>query len=564
MSALSIKKKLLLILILIVAVAGSESVLAQDVTPAKTADATASEKQDSAPAPPAESEAQTKPEAQVKSDAPVTTEAPATTESPAKSETADTAESTGVSLQQALKQMQAQLDAQSKEIEKLKAQHASEVDSRQKEIKKQDKQISAQTKQIDTQRVAIQSLQQQVDQSKAAAGEDISESEKALRSRLETVEESIKSSQEAESTQYDLTSFPGSLPIPGSSAAIKFGGFVKMNVVESFDPIGTNDRFIVGSIPVPQESGKTNTALTVSQSRLNIDLRDTTKYGAMRAFLEADFAGDSDTFRLRHAFGQYKSFLIGKTWSTFMDTRSMPEDLDFEGINGQILLRQPQIRYFPSIGKNWHLLLSVEDPGTNVGGGTGISLLPDLVASVERTWLDRWHIKSSFLLRKMKGDCDCLDGKTDSTTGWALSVSGMTGITRWDERDNLQFQLSYGEGYSHYVNDLGSIGEPDAIFDQNTGKLHAMPVFAMYIAFQKWWSPNLRSNFNYGYVDVDNQRRGDPARVYKNTSRLIGNIIWSPIARIDLGAEFLFGSRTNEDGETGKAKQLQLSAKYRY
>ena len=337
-----------------------------------------------------------------------------------------------------------------------------------------------------------------------------------------------------------------------------------MNIVESFDPIGTNDRFIVGSIPVPQESGATNTALTVSQSRLNVDLRDTTKYGAVRAFLEADFAGSGDTFRLRHAFGQYKSFLIGKTWSTFMDTRSRPEDLDFEGINGQILLRQPQIRYFPKIGKSSNLLLSAEDPDPNVAGGTGIGLLPDLVASVEHTRFDKWHVKSSLLLRNIKGDCDCLDGKSDTTRGWALSVSGMAGLKRWDERDNLQIQLSYGEGYSHYVNDLGSIGEPDAIFDQTTGRLHAVPVFAMYIAFQKWWSPNIRSNFNYGFVDVDFQGISDPAAAYKTTHRIIGNVISSPIARIDLGGQLLYGSRTNEDGEKGTATQLQLSAKYRY
>jgi hypothetical protein len=529
MNALFIRKELLFIFILIAVVIGSGPILAQDAT----------------------------------TDTPAKSEAPVVTDTPAKSETADTAASTDDSLQQALKQMQAQLDAQNKEIEKLKAQYASEVDSRQKEIEKQDRQISVQTKQIATQKEAIQSLQQQVDQSLVVPGEDASDSEKALRSRLETVEDSIKNSQEAESTKYDIKSFPGSLLIPGSSAAIKFGGFVKMNVVESFDPIGTDDRFIVGSIPVPQESGQTNTALTVSQSRLNIDLRDTTKYGAVRAFLEADFAGLGDTFRLRHAFGQYKSFLIGKTWTTLMDTRSRPEDLDFEGINGQILLRQPQIRYFPKIGENWHLLLSAEDPDPSILGGTGISLFPDLVASVEHSWFEKWHIKSSLLLRTIKGDCDCLDGKGDSTTGWALSVSGMTGISRWDERDNLQIQLSYGEGFSHYVNDLGSIGEPDAIFDQTTGQLNAIPVFAMYIAFQKWWSPNIRSNFNYGYVDIDNQV-GDPAEAYKNTHRFIGNVIWSPIARIDLGAQLLFGSRTNDDGEKGKAKQLQLSAKYRY
>ena len=468
------------------------------------------------------------------------------------------------SFQQALKQLQAQLDAQNKQIEALKAQYASEVTARQKEIDKQDKQINAQEREIAAQRDAIQSLQQEVDQARTQAGQDISESQKALRSRLETVEQSIQKSEESESTTYDLDSFPGSLPIPGSSAAIKFGGFVKMNIVQSFDPIGTKDRFIVGSIPAPQTDGPNNAALTVSQSRLSVEMRDTTQYGAVRAFLEADFAGSGDTFRLRHAFGQYKSFLVGKTWTTFMDTRSRPEDLDREGINGQIFLRQAQVRYFPKIGQDWHLLLSAEDPTAVIGGGTGISQYPDFVASVERDIFTRWHIKSSLLLRKMYGECDCLEGESDTTSGWAFTVSGTTGIKRWDERDNLQVQLTYGEGYSHYVNDLGSIGAPDAIFNPDTGQLSPVPVFAMYASFQKWWSPNMRSNFLFGYVNVDNKYVADYPDSYNNTSRFSVNFIWSPIARIDLGAEFLYGQRTNQNGDTGDAKQVQLSAKYRY
>jgi len=494
--------------------------------------------------------------------------ATAKTETQVESGTSDAAPaesaSGGDSFQQALRQLQEQLDAQNKQIEALRAQYASEVESRQKEIDKQDKQISEQAKEIDTQRQAIQSLQQQVDQAKNLAGENISESEKALRSRLETVEQSIKNSQEAESTTYDLKSFPGSIPIPGTSAAIKIGGFVKMNVVETFDPMGTNDRFIVGTIPVPQTSGPNNAALTVAQSRLNIEMRDTTKYGAVRAFLEADFTGDDNTFRLRHAFGQYKSFLIGKTWTTFMDSRSLPEDLDWEGVNGQILLRQAQVRFFPKIGQDWHLLLSAEDPTAVIAGGTGISQVPDLVASIERDIFERWHVKSSFLYRRMFGECDCLENDSDTASGWALSVSGKTGLKRWDERDNLQLQFSYGAGYSHYVNDLGSINAPDAIFNPVTGQLDAVPVFAMYAALQKWWSPTMRSNFIYGYVNVDNKYSPGVSTAYDTTHRFTVNYIWSPIARIDLGAEFLMGSRTDQDGETGKAKQVQLSAKYRY
>ena len=565
MSTLFFRVVLLVSLILVVS-GGSGSVFAQDVPTDTSTKSTATKEQETAsPAvkttPPAKETIKetTLPAKEI-------TPPPVETKTPPQPVVEATTDSGGDSFQQALAKLQAQLDAQNKQIEALKAQYASEVDTRQKEIDKQNKQISSQEKEISTQRQAIQSLQQEVDTAKAQAGQDISDSEKALRSRLETVEGSIKKSEESESTTYDIKSFPGSIPIPGSSAAIKFGGFVKMNVVESLDPIGTTDRFIVGTIPVPQEDGSNNAALTVSQSRLSVEMRDTTQYGAVRAFLEADFSGYDDTFKLRHAFGQYKSFLIGKTWSTFMDTRSRPEDLDREGINGQIFLRQAQVRYFPKIGQDWHLLLSAEDPTAVIANGTGISQYPDLVASVERDIFERWHVKSSFLLRKMYGECDCPDGepKSDTTTGWAISISGMTGISRWDKRDNLQIQLSYGEGYSHYVNDLGSIGAADAGFDLVTGRLNAVSVFAMYASFQKWWSPNMRSSFIYGYVNVEDDYQFIDPNLYNNTSRFSVNYIWSPIARIDLGAEFLFGSRSNQNGETGKAKQLQLSAKYRY
>ena len=566
MSNLFFRVVLIASLVFMLMSAGSEPVFAQDVPTDTSSGPAAPEKEEATPP----TEVTTSP-AKV-STAPSTAPAKVTTSAPKEAEVLPqpvaeaTTDTGGDSFQKALAKLQAQLDAQNKQIEALKAQYASEVDTRQKEIDKQNKQISSQEKEISTQRQAIQSLQQEVDTAKAQAGQTISDSEKALRSRLETVEGSIKKSEESESTTYDLESFPGSIPIPGSSAAIKFGGFVKMNVVESLDPIGTTDRFIVGTIPVPQEDGSNNAALTVSQSRLSVEMRDTTQYGAVRAFLEADFSGYDDTFKLRHAFGQYKSFLIGKTWSTFMDTRSRPEDLDREGINGQIFLRQAQVRYFPKIGQDWHLLLSAEDPTAVIANGTGISQYPDLVASVERDIFERWHVKSSFLLRKMYGECDCPDGepKSDTTTGWAISISGMTGISRWDKRDNLQIQLSYGEGYSHYVNDLGSIGAADAGFDLVTGRLNAVSVFAMYASFQKWWSPNMRSSFIYGYVNVEDDYQFIDPNLYNNTSRFSVNYIWSPIARIDLGAEFLFGSRSNQNGETGKAKQLQLSAKYRY
>lgn len=233
MNVLPTRVSLLVSLVLVVIVIVTGPVFAQDVPPETAPDTMAPEKQETTPQTP-KSETKTQPAAAdtTASEEQATTPAAPIAQTQSVSETAAT--SSGDSFQQALDQLKAQLDAQNKQIEALKAQYASEVTARQKEIDKQNKQITSQEKEISTQKQAIQSLQQEVDQAKIAAGQDISDSEKALRSRLETVEQSIKKSEESESTTYDLKSFPGSIPIPGSSAAIKFGGFVKMNIVQSF------------------------------------------------------------------------------------------------------------------------------------------------------------------------------------------------------------------------------------------------------------------------------------------------------------------------------------------
>lgn len=67
------------------------------------------------------------------------------------------------------------------------------------------------------------------------------------------------------------------------------------------------------------------------------------------ARLEGDFEGgpsNKSTFRIRHAFVQYKNFLIGQTWSTFGDGDMWPASLfDWDGPTGMVESRRPMIRY---------------------------------------------------------------------------------------------------------------------------------------------------------------------------------------------------------------------------
>ena len=423
--------------------------------------------------------------------------------------------------------------------------------------------IASQQKDIDRQRRLLQSVQGQVglsaeDQKVARPLDDVTQAQQSI-----TLDELV--TRQPESTRYS-DDFFGSIPIPGTEAAVKIGGFAKMSMVATFDPLGTDDRFIAGLIPVGAPGsgvGVNEVAVSARQSRLGIEMRDSTDYGPLRAFVEGDFAGSGNTYRLRHAYGQFRQILAGKTWSTMVDNRATPEEIDFEGINGRIQVRQPQVRYFPSFGRDLDLLIGLEDPAPDVTDGRGVSQYPDIVASVRRNWADRWHIKTSLLARQIEAEWNLDPSISDSKIGWGASVSGRVGVEIWDEKDNFLFQFNYGDGIGRYVNDLQEVGGQDAVFNPQTGELETLEVFSGYVAYQHWWQEKLRSTVTYGWVDVDNLDFQDDSD-YANTDRAIINLLWSPVTRIDVGGELLWGRRENKDGASATARQLQFGAKYRF
>jgi cell pole-organizing protein PopZ len=438
------------------------------------------------------------------------------------------------------------------------------------EIASQRETIARQQEALAIQTAAIQSLQVRVDQLDASTPPTLSPDqptltaeENTIRTRLESLEATVEQAdaspqQQETTTTYDESEFPGAVPVPGTRAALRIGGFVKMNIVQSFSNLGSQNRFIVGTIPTDGVTeGDGEAALTVQQSRLNLELRENTDVGQLRAFVEGDFAGEGDTFRLRHAFGQFRDLMAGKTWSTFMDVEASPEELDFEGINGRINVRQAQLRWFPQIGEDWNLAVSVEDPAPDVTGGDGVSQIPDINV------LNEWSVQGSLLLRTLRARWDLDPSRKEDATGWALSVSGRRPFTKWDDRDNLMFQLNYGKGYGRYVNDLSTVGGQDAVFNDDTGDLAALPVLSSYIAFQHWWHDQLRSTFNASFVNIDN-KDFQPGDAYDRTVRMSGNIIYSPTPRIDVGGELLWGLRRDKDGSDGDASQFQASFRYRF
>lgn len=142
-----------------------------------------------------------------------------------------------------------------------------------------------------------------------------------------------------------------------------------------------------------------------------------------------------------------------------------------------------------------------------------------------------------------------------------LNVGGTIAIPVWNENDNLKFQLVAGRGIGCYINDTNSIGGQDAVFGPDND-LEALPIRSGVAAFQHW-CPGLRSTLLSSFVNIDTfDYQRDSA--YSKTQRASINLIWSPISRIDVGAELFWGQSTNKNDKTGTARQLQVQAKYRF
>jgi len=463
--------------------------------------------------------------------------------------------------------------------------------------------VAEQKKQIDAQRTTIEGQRALVDTLKAAADSqsvrlgaqqtrlveleaqlvemkkrlEILESqanfpawEDSLEARIRQVEAATQKSPELPPDIVSAGDFPGSIRIPGTDAAIKFGGRIRTSVVLTLDPLGTDDRFLTNSIPVgqPVTGDDRRTSISARASRLNIEFRTPGGREELRAFFEGDFAGAGNSFRLRHAYAQYRGFIAGQTWSTFSDPGIDLEDLDFEGVSSENVIRQPLMRYWWSPEPDTRLALAAETPSVSITGGVGVNLFPDLVA---RGYWGRpagGHLQLAGVLRQIRGETSA--GDVRSEWGGGGSVSGVRHVKFRGLTDRIMFQANGGLGIARYINDLGSAGGMDAVFDTTTGELKALPVLGWYVGYEHHWrewkaaeTMNLRSTVLWSVVIVDNLDFQAPD-AYRRTHRLAANLVFSPTSRADLGLEYIFGTRANKDGQSANANQFQLVALLRF
>lgn len=338
--------------------------------------------------------------------------------------------------------------------------------------------------------------------------------------------------------------------IPGTETRMTLGGYVKADLIHDLKPIGSPNFFDVSKIPTDGSTGS-STRVQAMETRLFLDVRRDSRCGEMKAFVEGDFYGSGNTFRLRHAYVQVgERWLVGQTWSTFMDESIIPATLDFEKPAAYAFARHAQFRYTQPLGDKLALSVAVEDPSSNIltpAPGKVSNPAPDVVGRLK--WKgSRGHVQLSGFLGGALFVPDSGSDQRITTSGVNLS-----GALKVGKRDQVTGQVIYGPGIARYR--FGHYAAPDV-----NGDIKPITGIGATVGYQHYWSPAWSSFAIYNY-GIDEPEDGEPSTDADLVTYGAVNLLWHFTDYAFVGVEYLHGLREDLVGDQGTADRIMLSVK---
>lgn len=346
----------------------------------------------------------------------------------------------------------------------------------------------------------------------------------------------------------------------GENVQLGIGGFVNMiGVFDLKDGLKDPLDFITYDIPVNSKMKYSNEfRFNANESRLFTELVNRTKYGLLKIYAEADFANDGN-LRLRQAYGTFKGFTIGKTWSTFMDLGALPNTIDFEGPGGASASRSILIRYSKKFGNSFSASIGCESPEASItnpfGSDNTKEYVPDFIGRfrVKNPW---GHLQFAGVFRDISFQ-DTLQNKYRAKQGWGVSFSGNIGFTK---SIALSWQGIYGDGIAGYLVDISGAGL-DLVPTEGSADLMALEAYGFFTAVSIKWTAELSSNFIYSLCKIK-EIEHLPDNEYKSGQYTAVNLFWDVLPALKIGMEYLWGERKNKNDEKGNAQRVNLLTKF--
>lgn len=360
---------------------------------------------------------------------------------------------------------------------------------------------------------------------------------------------------------------PGQVGMPSfiitdknNRASFAMGGFVKFRTAYDFNGEVQNLDFVTYDIPMQRTpQNRQRLLMDASTSRLYFKtVINTTAVGAIEAYVETDFRGAGNNLRLREAYVSVGGFLAGKTVTTFCDLAAAPNTIDFEGPNAYTYNRNLMVRYSKTFNPHWSMAIAAEFPGLQATTGPDAEVIPqrvpDIPAYVQYAWNQgQSHVRVSGIVRNLNY-YNKISDKITSSVGYGVSLSG---VVRACSFISFTGQALYGQGITPYIADLNT-APLDLIPDpEHPGKLITPPVMSWLIGAQMNFTKKLTMNLGYSQVHVWNRDGFFQANEYKLSQYIVSNMFYKINPAIQVGLEYLYGNRTNQNNAFQKAHRIQ-------
>lgn len=357
-------------------------------------------------------------------------------------------------------------------------------------------------------------------------------------------------------------------------------GFVQADYIQDFDRVDNAWKDTLRPSKIPTTEGlfgdDGQASISAKQSRLGVLMNFPTANKPVYTKFEFDMFGvgvdeGQTTIRLRHAYGQWGPWLGGQTNTLFMDASIFPNVIDYWGPPGMAFTRPPQIRWTPISGNN-SFAVAVERPGNDVDPGQirqfdpelgdniqGTQKVPDLTAQF-RSEHDWGHFQIAGIARKVS--FETLDTPNnepkDHDFGWGIDA---TGSLKLFEKDKILAGVVYGEGIATYMNDGGMDLAPQT--SGTTAEPKAVPLFGVSAYYDHWWSDRFSTSVGYSETTVENTNLQTDDAYYRG-QYASANFLYYPTNNVFIGAEYLWGRRTDNNGDDGDDKRVQISFHYSF
>jgi len=344
-----------------------------------------------------------------------------------------------------------------------------------------------------------------------------------------------------------LGDIPGSFRLPGSETSVHIYGYAEAHLIHDFKGTAPGDNFTnLPEQPLPPYTSGT-TVLTAQTSRFGFETSTPTALGPFTTKLEMDFYAycgsecNRNRLRLRHAYGEYAGWLIGQTWSTFMDLDNLPETVDFNGPIGSPFSRRTMVRYTYNDPQFAKFTFAAENPEAG-------AQMPNLVARVDKSW-DWGAVNARLLGHQVRVETN---GQAKSKNGVGFGIGGSYKLT---DKDLLMGQYTKVDGdidNLYGANGYTTDADGNILFDNSWGVV---------LGYARTFSDQLRGTIAYGYL------KGDTPDIGLNNRTLWQshfNLIYSPIKNVEFGGEYIVGQRKTFNGGQSTLSRFDLMGRYSF